>query len=127
MPKTADPTPTDERLAELVAERVLGWERIPGRTVRQWDDGTNHLLTPNISDWDTIGMIVAAMLNRQMPNHAGPTMLHCLKSCALGKWSCQWCSDFGYTEPVIAETPGRAVALAALLAVGVTREEIEGE
>ena len=62
-------------------------------------------------------LVVEKMGKLQMQRHVGPSMLHRLRECATKGWGVIWCSDFGYTQEVFADTAPLAICLAALKAV----------
>ncbi len=59
--------------------------------------------------------VVEKMAEEQMPKHVGPTMLHRLRQCGMKGWGVIWCSDFGYTREVFAQTAPLAICRAALV------------
>ena len=109
---------SDAELHMEVAEKVLGLS-VCRKDFGQCEGCDADLIRVNAGqlDWELAGQVIEKMRNVQMPGHVGPTMLHCLRSCANGHWSVQWCSDFGCTKPVIADTAPRAICIAALRAV----------
>ncbi len=60
--------------------------------------------------------VVEKMADEQMPNHVGPTMLHRLRQCGMKGWGVIWCSDFGYTREVFAQTAPLAICRATIKA-----------
>ena len=66
---------------------------------------------------DDAWLVVEKMRQTQMPGHVGPSMLHRLGECGGKGWGVIWCSDFGYTQEVFADTAQLAICLSVLEAV----------
>ncbi len=60
--------------------------------------------------------VAEKMADEQMPKHVGPTMLHRLRQCGMKGWGVIWCSDFGYTREIFAQTAPLAICRAAIKA-----------
>lgn len=109
-------------LAAAVATIVMGWEYRRCLDVEWWCDTdgfgrhTTDSFRPDLNiaqAWE----VLEKMFQTQPNGHAGPTGLHYLKSCDQGRsWSICFCTDFGYTPEVTADTAPLAICRAALLA-----------
>lgn len=62
--------------------------------------------------------VIEKMRNTQIQGHVGPTRLHSLRQCSGKDWDLAWCSDFGFTEAVLAPTAQLAICRAAIKAKG---------
>ena len=87
---------------------------------RFYDDSRGGRTQPIVPKYSTeieiAWRIIKAINNEQMQGHVGPTRLHRLKQCSGDRWGVVWCSDFGFTEEVIAPTAPLAICRAALKA-----------
>ncbi len=124
-----------------VAVAVMGWEFVPKETVADLltlhrssshegkttedlvkvPNGETYFPAARVpkhsSDIAAAWEVVGRMAETQIPGHVGPTFLHSLRRCSPGRrWGVTWCTDFGYTNEVTADTAPLAICRAALKA-----------
>ena len=98
--------PTGFRIEENTDYWIVGSENSYGELGKRCP-----FFTTQIADaW----LVVEEMGKLQMQGHVGPSMLHRLRECATKGWGVIWCSDFGYTQEVFADTAPLAICLAAM-------------
>ena len=83
-----------------------------------WEEGPSSVVPffycTRIADaW----LVVEKLRQTQIQGHVGPSKLHRLRECSTKGWGVIWCSDFGYTQEVFADTAPLAICLSALKAV----------
>jgi hypothetical protein len=95
----------------LVAEHVFGFRPPRAKDLR-------FMPMRYSADITEAWRVVERMLESPSTS-GGPWMLHNMRSCKLGRWSVQFCSDFGYSQSAEADSAPMAICLAALKAHGI--------
>lgn len=119
-------TPRDFQLAELVAEKVLGWQRMPSRrTWRRPFPENGSYLVRNCSLWGLVtdeGRILRAAVEA-LRTHGGTLEI---VPQADGKTLVFWTSMEFVEHAVFGSTLARALALVALRIVGCDVDDDQG-